>query len=134
MAQADERIDVVRRQAGSQMKEYERILDESVSQDAVIKDLRGQITKLEEQVKASAAKVKNSEILVKQAEATRKEYMRLSDDYASMEKRIGLTGPAETKKDAWPEIYLYFIVLVHTTPVNMLYILPEINQLATNEW
>lgn len=100
MAQADERIDVVRRQAGSQMKEYERILDESVSQDAVIKDLRGQITKLEEQVKASAAKVKNSEILVKQAEATRKEYMRLSDDYASMEKRIGLTGPAETKKDA----------------------------------
>lgn len=90
VAQSDERIEVVRKQAAFQSTEYQRLLKEKTGLESKLKELQG----LEkDQLKSTV----NQEALLKQSEGLRAEYDRLAEKYSELEKK--LKHPLDSKKD-----------------------------------
>ncbi|KAF9355845.1 hypothetical protein BGX34_010230 [Mortierella sp. NVP85] len=91
LIKSEEKMEVVKKQAEQQSKEYKRILDSETKLKKELEELR--------EVAASHASTKQDlENLKKQASQQQKEYLRLADENIEMERILKGTK-AESKKD-----------------------------------
>lgn len=77
----EEKMEVLKKQAGGQTKEYLRLVEQN-------DDKGTQIASLEKELAALRKTVTSSEAVLKQAKAQQEEYLRLSDRYNELEKKF----------------------------------------------
>ncbi|KAF9434296.1 hypothetical protein BGZ76_008258 [Entomortierella beljakovae] len=92
LLKSEEKMEIIKKQANQQSKEYERILDSETKLKKEIKDLT-------EVVASHEGAKRDFENLKKQAEQNQKEYLRLADENNAMEMKLRGSSSAESKKD-----------------------------------
>ncbi|KAG0202033.1 hypothetical protein BGX28_005316 [Mortierella sp. GBA30] len=91
LLKSEEKMEIVKKQAAQQSKEYERVLESETKLKKEIKDLS-------EIVASHSAAKRDLENLKKQAKQQQEEYLRLADENTAMEKQLRGVK-AESKKD-----------------------------------
>ncbi|KAG0240729.1 hypothetical protein BGX31_001709 [Mortierella sp. GBA43] len=91
LVKSEEKMEVIKKQAEQQSKEYKRILDSETA-------LRKELEELRENASNHASTKQDLENLKKQAAQQQKEYLRLADENIEMEKLLKGTK-SESKKD-----------------------------------
>ncbi|KAG0269945.1 hypothetical protein DFQ27_001494 [Actinomortierella ambigua] len=93
LLKSEEKMEVIKKQAAQQSKEYERVLASETA-------LKKEVKTLEEVVSQHSSAKADLENLKKQAKQQHDEYMRLADENNSLEMKIrGSSQSSETKKD-----------------------------------
>ncbi|KAG0328142.1 hypothetical protein BG000_000637 [Podila horticola] len=91
LLKSEERMEVIKKQAAQQSKEYNRLLESETILKAEIKDLT-------EIVASHASAKKDLDNLKKQAQQQQVEYLRMADENSALEKKLK-GGASESKKD-----------------------------------
>ncbi|KAF9197408.1 hypothetical protein BGZ49_002175 [Haplosporangium sp. Z 27] len=91
LLKSEEKMEVVKKQASQQSKEYERVLESETK-------LKKEIKELTEIVASHEGAKRDLENLKKQAQQQQKEYLRLADENNAMEMKLRGTK-AEDRKD-----------------------------------
>ncbi|ORZ16741.1 B-cell receptor-associated protein 31-like-domain-containing protein [Lobosporangium transversale] len=91
LLKSEEKMEVIKKQASQQSKEYERVLESETKLKKEIKDLS-------EIVASHAGAKRDLENLQKQATQQQKEYLRMADENNAMEMKL-LGTKSELKKD-----------------------------------
>ncbi|KAG0326921.1 hypothetical protein BG004_002878, partial [Podila humilis] len=91
LLKSEEKMEIIKKQAAQQSKEYNRLLESETTLKAEIKDLT-------EIVASHASAKKDLDNLKKQAQQQQVEYLRMADENSALEKRLK-GGVSENKKD-----------------------------------
>lgn len=91
LLKSEERMEVIKKQAAQQSKEYERVSESE-------KNLQKELKDLNEIVSSHSSVAKDLENLKKQANQQQKEYLRMADENNAMEKKLK-GGKSESRKD-----------------------------------
>ncbi|KAF9584091.1 hypothetical protein BGW38_007601 [Lunasporangiospora selenospora] len=91
LLKSEEKMEIVKKQAAQQSKEYERVLESETK-------LKKELDELRTVVDSNASAKQDLENLKKQANQQQKEYLRLADENIEMERRLK-GSKQESKKD-----------------------------------
>ncbi|KAF8929267.1 hypothetical protein BGZ58_009072 [Dissophora ornata] len=91
LLKSEEKMEVIKKQASQQSKEYERALESETK-------LKKEITELSEIVASHAGAKRDLENLKKQAKQQQEEYLRMADENNAMEMKL-MGDKKEAKKD-----------------------------------
>ncbi|GJJ69104.1 B-cell receptor-associated protein 31 [Entomortierella parvispora] len=91
LLKSEERMEVIKKQAAQQSKEYERVSESE-------KKLQKELKDLNDIVSSHSSVAKDLENLKKQAAQQQKEYLRMADENNAMEMKL-MGGKSESRKD-----------------------------------
>ncbi|CAO3572223.1 unnamed protein product [Mortierella alpina] len=92
LLKSEEKMEIVKKQAAQQSKEYSRVLESETQLKKELKDLQ-------EIVNSHASTRQDLENLKKQASQQQQEYLRMADENTAMEKKLKGINTSERKKD-----------------------------------